>query len=172
VEEKDIGMIREELGPLGGGMFLPGVRIVQSCPGNAYCKNGTQDSLSLASALSNRYTEIKLPAKLKIGISGCPRCCGQSKVRDIGIVGSNNGWTVFFGGNSGYRCREGDTVVSGIQTGRTMELVDRLMTWYQSEAKEKERTARFMERVESDEALKNEFSRIRGEFEIPGCGTT
>ncbi len=65
------------------------------------------------------------------------------------------------------RCSMGDG-----ETERTMELVDRLMTWYQSEAKEKERTARFMERVASDETLQNEFSLIRGEFEISGCGTT
>ena len=65
VEENDIGMIREELGQLGGGMFLPGVRIVQSCPGNAYCKNGTQVlPLPRIGSLKSLYRN-KTPCKVK-----------------------------------------------------------------------------------------------------------
>ena len=33
------------------------------------------------------FTGMDLPAKVKIGISGCPFCCGESFVRDIGILG-------------------------------------------------------------------------------------
>lgn len=169
VQEKDIGSIREELGSLGSGMFLPGVRYVQSCPGSSYCKNGTQDSLALALSISTRYQGVKFPAKLKIGISGCPRCCGESKVRDIGIMGSPKGWTVYFGGNSGNRCRVGDMVASCLHTDKALELVDRLLEWFKAETTEKERTARFMDRIQSDEKLLAEFSKIKSEFEIPTC---
>lgn len=167
VEEKDIGSIREALGDLGSGMIIPGVRYVQSCPGISYCKNGTQDSLALASSLSTQYQGKKFPGKIKMGISGCPRCCGESRVRDIGIMGSNSGWTVYFGGNSGYRCRVGDLVASGLQTEKAIALVERLLGWYEAEAKEKERTARFMERLESDPKFQEEFSLIKNEFGKP-----
>ncbi|MFH0966335.1 MAG: NAD(P)/FAD-dependent oxidoreductase [Methanobacteriota archaeon] len=169
VQEKNIRSIREELGTLGSGMILPGVRYVQSCPGSTYCKNGTQDSLSLALSLSNRFQGRKFPAKLKIGVSGCPRCCGESKVRDIGIMGSQKGWTVYFGGNSGNRCRVGDMVASCLQTERVLELVDRLLVWFKSEAGEKETAARFMERMESEPKLQEEFSKIKSEFAAPTC---
>lgn len=152
-------------------MILPGVRYVQSCPGNTFCKNGTQDSLSLAKTISDKYQGKKFPSKLKIGISGCPRCCGESKVRDIGIMGSTKGWTVYFGGNSGYRCRVGDLVASSLQTEKAIELVERLLSWFESGAKEKERAARYMERAESDEKMKEEFSRIKNEYDT-GCDSS
>ncbi len=33
----------------------------------------------------------RMPAHLKVGLSGCPRCCGASYVRDIGLVGTGRG---------------------------------------------------------------------------------
>ena len=72
VQEKDIVQIRKELGDLGSATITPGVRYVQSCPGIAYCKNGTQDSISLAREISNEYAGKEFPGKIKIGISGLP----------------------------------------------------------------------------------------------------
>lgn len=102
VREQDIAQVRKELGDLGSASITPGVRYVHSCPGIAYCKNGMQDSISLAREISDNYAGEEFPGKIKIGISGCPRCCGESRVRDIDIMGSAKGWTVFFGGHSGF----------------------------------------------------------------------
>jgi len=147
VKEEDIPAVRRELGDLGMASITPGVRYVQSCPGSAFCKNGTQDSLGLAKKISDLYAGQEFPAKIKIGISGCPRCCGESKVRDIGIMGSAKGWTVFFGGHSAFHVREGDEVASGLSSEEAQALVGRLLAYFKAHAKPKERTARFIERV-------------------------
>ena len=147
VKEEDIAAVRKDLKNLGTASITPGVRYVQSCPGNAYCKNGTQDSLALAKQISDEYAGQEFPAKIKIGVSGCPRCCGESKVRDIGIMGSAKGWTVFFGGHSAFHVKEGTEVASGLSSDEVRDLVGRLLTYYRANGKIKERTSRFIERV-------------------------
>lgn len=165
VEEKDIAAVRTELGILGTGSITSGVRYVQSCPGNAYCKNGTQDSLTLAQEISDEYYGKEFPAKIKIGVSGCPRCCGESRVRDIGIMGTTKGWTVFFGGHSGFKPHEGVKVASNLTTAEARELVRKLLTHVKTHAQEKERTSRFLERVGTGWLTNEEF--MSGDTTVP-----
>ena len=150
VQEKDIAGVREELGPLGMASITSGVRYVQSCPGISYCKNGTQDSISLAKAISDEYAGQDFPAKIKIGVSGCPRCCGESRVRDVGILGTAKGWTVFFGGHSGFKSRQGEQVATGLTSDEARCCVRSLLTCFKDHAEPKERSSRFIERVGTD----------------------
>jgi len=147
VEEHDIAEVRKELGDLGTATITPGVRYVQSCPGSAYCKNGMQDSLALAREISDEYAGREFPGKIKIGVSGCPRCCGESRVRDIGIMGTAKGWTVFFGGHSGFKSREGVQAGTGLTSDEARDRIRVLLGYYQAHAQPKERTSRFLERV-------------------------
>ena len=163
VEENDIAAVRADLGILGTGSITPGVRYVQSCPGNAYCKNGTQDSLSLAREISDEFNGKEFPAKIKIGVSGCPRCCGESRVRDIGILGTAKGWTVFFGGHSGLKSHVGEQVAANLTTSEARGLVRNLLAYYGAHAQPKERTSRFLERVGSGWLSLEKFA--------PSCAT-
>jgi len=106
-----------------------------------------QDSISLAREISDNYAGEEYPGKIKIGISGCPRCCGESRVRDIGIMGSAKGWTVFFGGHSGFNARMGEQVRTGLNSDEARDLVRQLLAYYKTHAEHKERTSRFLARV-------------------------
>lgn len=156
VRPDDIAKVFLELGPDAVRKTGPCLRFVQSCPGIRQCKNGTQDSLALALSLESRFRDEPVPGKIKIGVSGCPRCCGESHTRDIGIMGSRDGWTVIFGGNNGTRPRFGDIVATGLSDGEVTDLAGRLLEYYRQNGKPKERTARFMERV-TMERLKREL---------------
>jgi NAD(P)H-nitrite reductase large subunit len=123
---------------------------VQACPGNQVCQFGTQDSLELGLRLEEFYTGIALPAKVKIGVSGCPFCCAESLMRDVGLIGRNSGWTVSFGGNAGARPRIGDVLEEKLTEADAIDLVHRCLTYYQGNARKKERTARFIERTGQD----------------------
>ena len=140
---KDLG---QDADSTGG----PCLHYVRACPGTETCRYGVQDSMGLAAALEKRFTGRAFPAKLKMGISGCPRCCGESHTRDIGILGTNRGWTVIFGGNGGTRPRIGDIIARNLLADEALDLVDRLRGYWASHAKPKERTARFMERAGMD----------------------
>jgi NAD(P)H-nitrite reductase large subunit len=147
VQEQDIAAVRRDLGSLGTASITPGVRYVQSCPGISYCKNGTQDSITLAREISDEYVGKEFPAKIKIGVSGCPRCCGESRVRDVGIMGTAKGWTVFFGGHSGFKSRQGEQVATGLTSAEARDLIRALLNYYKTHAEPKERSSRFLERV-------------------------
>ncbi|MBU1611741.1 MAG: NAD(P)/FAD-dependent oxidoreductase, partial [Proteobacteria bacterium] len=81
---------------------------VQACPGTAVCKLGLRDSLGLGLELEQAFMGMELPAKVKIGVSGCPMCCGESKVRDVGFIGKKDGWEMYVGGSAAGRPRIAD----------------------------------------------------------------
>lgn len=120
---------------------------VQACPGTEVCKFGIQDSLGFGIRLEALLADRETPAKLKVGVSGCPFSCAEGMVRDIGIMGKKKGWTVSFGGNSGQRARVGDIIAEEISPDEVVTLVNRCLDYYAEHGKKKERTARFIERI-------------------------
>lgn len=123
------------------------VHFVQACPGTSVCRFGVQDSLGLGLELEKLYVGMELPAKVKMGVSGCPLCCASSYVRDMGVVGKKTGFTVIFGGHPGNKPRIGDVVAEDLPREQVAGLVQRLLEYYRDNAKKKERCARFVERV-------------------------
>jgi NAD(P)H-nitrite reductase large subunit len=106
--------------------------------------------------LDEAFRDQTFPAKIKIGVSGCPRCCSDSHTRDIGIVATPTGWTVFFGGNAGTRPRFVDLIARDIAANEAVDCARRLAGYYRDHAKPHERTARLMERIGID-LLKSEL---------------
>ena len=96
----DVDDIWNDLGMDVGKATELCLHYVQACPGTAVCKFGVQDSLGLGMEIEEFFSEMDLPAKVKIGVSGCPFCCGESFVRDIGMFGKKKGWTFIVGGSS------------------------------------------------------------------------
>jgi NAD(P)H-nitrite reductase large subunit len=144
---ENVQKVMDDLGPLAKPETAPCVRFVQACLGTDMCRYGNQDSIGLAKSVDELFKDQTFPAKIKIGISGCPRCCGESHTRDIGIIGTNRGWTVLFGGNGGTRPRFGDSIARDLTTSEALDCAQRLAGYYRIHAKPQERTARFMERI-------------------------
>jgi len=156
IPEKDLDLLYGDLGTLAEKETAPCVKYVQACLGTEVCKYGVQDSLELARELEERYHGVAFPAKLKFGVSGCLRCCGESYLRDIGLVGTRKGWTVIFGGNSGRRPSIGTVIAQELSSEDALDLIHRLLEYYRNNARPKERTARFLERIG--------FERLRSEL--------
>jgi NAD(P)H-nitrite reductase large subunit len=147
IATEDLDGIFADLGDAVDRTGGPCLHYVQACPGTETCRYGNQDSMELALSIERAFQGTAYPAKLKVGISGCPRCCGESHTRDIGIMGTVRGWTVIFGGNSGTRPRIGDVIAKDLSKDQALDLVTRLLEYYRNAAKPRERTARFMERI-------------------------
>ncbi|MGE5831618.1 MAG: NAD(P)/FAD-dependent oxidoreductase [Methanomicrobiales archaeon] len=156
VQESQLEGLFRDLGADADRTGGPCLHFVQACLGTESCRFGNQDSFGLARAVEARFREKVYPAKLKIGVSGCPRSCGESHTRDVGILGSAGGWTIIFGGNGGTRPRIGDVVARNLPMEEALDLVERLLEYYRIHANPKERTARFMERI-GMETLKSEL---------------
>ena len=147
LKPEDVRKVTDELGSLAKPESAPCVKFVQACLGTDMCRFGNQDSIGLARSVEETFKDQTFPAKIKIGISGCPRCCGESHIRDIGIMGTNRGWTIFFGGNGGTRPRFGDSMARDLSTTEALDCAQRLAEYYRINARPHERTARFMERM-------------------------
>ncbi|MDA8419011.1 MAG: NAD(P)/FAD-dependent oxidoreductase [Desulfobacteraceae bacterium] len=149
-----VGLTKEQLEPvweeLGIGVGQATalcLHYVQACPGNSVCKFGVNDSLGLGMELERDLTGMDFPAKLKIGVSGCPMCCGESYLRDLGFFAKSKGWTVVVGGNAGGRPRIGDLLAADLTREEAVALGLKFLRHYQEKGNPRERTARFLQRV-------------------------
>jgi NAD(P)H-nitrite reductase large subunit len=147
LKKEDVDSIWQELGMDVGKATELCLHYVQACPGTAVSKFGVQDSLGLGTEIESFFTEMELPAKVKIGISGCPFCCGESFVRDIGIFGKKNGWTFIVGGSSARRPRIGDVLTENLSKEEVIDLTRRTLEYYRDKSKKKQRMARFIDRI-------------------------
>ncbi len=147
IKEDDINNVWNDLEIDVGKAKELCVHYVQACPGTAVCKFGKQDSLGMGIELEKLFDSKDLPAKVKIGVSGCPLCCGESYVRDVGLIGKKKGWTVVFGGNSAGRPRIGDVIADNLTKDEAIQVIKDCLQYYKENAKKKERTARFITRV-------------------------
>ncbi len=147
LKKEDVDRAWQELNMDVGKATELCLHYVQACPGTVFCKFGIQDSLGLGRELEAFFADMDLPAKLKIGVSGCPFCCGESFVRDIGIYGKKTGWTYIIGGSSGRRPRIGDVLAEDLDKEAVIDLTRRTLDFYRVNSKGKQRMARFIERI-------------------------
>ncbi|WP_457574445.1 nitrite reductase [Desulfolithobacter sp.] len=131
------------------------VHLVQACRGTRGCRYGMGDSVALKEKIQALELDGALPAKVKVGISGCQMCCCESWMRDVGLVREQKGWRLSFGGNSGNRPRIGDLVAEHLTEDQVLLLVTRLLNFYIRHAGPRIRTARLMERIGLEELRKN-----------------
>ncbi len=155
LKEEDLQDIYQDLGMDPGKATELCLHYVQACPGTEVCKFGVRDSLGFGIRIENLLAGEGLPAKLKIGVSGCQFCCAENFVRDIGVLGKKNGWTISFGGHSGNRARVGDILAIDLSDDQAILLINNCIKYYKENARKKERASRFMERVGLEEFKKN-----------------
>ena len=149
IEEQNLEDIWLEL-DMPRGQVKPSAKnlhYVQACPGIAACKYGIQDAIGMGQEMDEVFRDTPLPAKIKIGVSGCSFSCGESMVRDIGLLGKKSGWSLVIGGNAARRPRIGDIMAERLSKDQVIALTQRFLDYYCLHAKERERTARFCERL-------------------------
>ena len=122
------------------------VRSVKFCPGNALCVMGLQDTIGIAEKLK-KFEGLNLPSKMKIAVSGCPNSCTEPAVRDIGLMGTKDGFTVFVGGSAGRKPRIGWKLTENITSDEVVELVERIIDFYKNNAKKGQRLGDFIESI-------------------------
>lgn len=146
-----VAEIWRDLGQTTGPSKPVGIHYIQACPGVKWCKYGRQDSLVLGEKLEKALMSMPLPAKTKVGISGCPMNCCESYIRDLGIFGMKKGWTLVFGGNGGGVPRIADVIAEGLDDQQVIELAGKCLKFFAEHARKFERTGRFMRRTSLDE---------------------
>ena len=153
LREDDIDAVWNDLGMSAGAAVGLCVRSIRACPGTTFCKLGKQDALSIGLALDERYHGFELPGKLKMSVSGCVLNCAESWVRDIGLTGYEEGWTLTVGGNVGAQPMIGKVLTKGLNNDQALATVEKVLQFYKTNAKKGERLGMLINRIGLD-ALK------------------
>lgn len=122
------------------------VRSVKICPGTTFCKRAKQDSVHLGMQIERKYLSLEMPSKMKIGVSSCPNSCTESRMKDVGVIGTVEGWNVYAGGSGGAHPRIGDLIAEVKTEKEALALVDRIIAYYKENA-QIERMGEFIDRI-------------------------
>jgi hybrid cluster-associated redox disulfide protein len=146
LKAEDIEYIWTELGMQPAMGFANCVRSVKICPGTAFCKRGRQDSIKLGLELDRRYIKKEMPSRMKLGVSGCPNSCSEVIIKDIGVIGTDEGWDVYVGGSAGSHPRLSDKLIAGLNYDDALRIIDIIVRYYQKNA-DIERVGQFIDRI-------------------------
>ncbi|MBE9504468.1 MAG: NAD(P)/FAD-dependent oxidoreductase [Proteobacteria bacterium] len=147
IEKDKLTDVWKDLDMPSGYAYGKALRTVKTCVGSKFCRYGTQDSLNVGAEMEKQLEGLWMPAKVKLGINGCPRNCAEAFVKDVGIIGVTGGWEIYVGGAAGISLRGADLLCTVETDEDLMEIVSAFIQYYREEAHYGERSSKFMERV-------------------------
>ena len=62
-----------------------------------------------------------------MGVSGCPRSCVESGVKDFGVISVENGYQIYIGGNGGTEVTVGQLLTTVETEAQVVQLCGALM---------------------------------------------
>jgi nitrite reductase (NADH) large subunit len=148
IKKEDLPGVWADLGMPSGYAYTKALRTVKTCVGSEFCRYGTNDSTSLGIALEKRFQGFEFPAKVKLAVSGCPRNCAESTVKDVGVIATEGGeWEVSVGGAAGAHVRKSDVLCRVKTQEEALRVIGRFLIYYRDNAKWLERTYDFVPRL-------------------------
>jgi nitrite reductase (NADH) large subunit len=153
VKREDLTGVWRDLNAAGlvsGHAYGKALRTVKTCVGSEWCRFGTQNSTAMGVALERMSWGSWSPHKFKMAVSGCPRNCAESTIKDFGVIATEAGWDLMVGGNGGIKLRGTDALCKVSTDAEVIEYCAAFMQVYREEARYLERTAPWIERVGID----------------------
>ncbi len=148
IAKEDLPRVWADLDMPAGSAWGKSYRTCKSCIGTEFCRFGLGDSMGLAAKIETKFRGIDSPGKLKLATAGCPRNCSEAMVKDVGAVAiGDDRWEIYVGGAAGSQVRKGDVLCTVTGEDAVMRITGRFMQWYRENAKFKERTHTFIERM-------------------------
>jgi nitrite reductase (NADH) large subunit len=151
IKKDDLPAVWADLGMPSGYAYTKALRTVKTCVGSEFCRYGTNDSTGLGIAMEKRFQGFEFPAKVKLAVSGCPRNCAESTVKDVGVIATEGGeWEVSAGGAAGAHVRKSDVLCRVKTKEAALRVIGRFLIFYRDNAKWLERTYDFVPRFGID----------------------
>jgi nitrite reductase (NADH) large subunit len=147
LRKEQLPAVWEELGMPSGHAYAKAVRTVKTCVGTDFCRFGLGDAIAVGIELERLMEGLYTPHKVKSAVSGCPRNCAESYVKDIGLVAVDGGWEVYVGGAAGGTVRKGDLLERADDSATAIRLALAFLQHYREQAEYLERTYAYIERV-------------------------
>lgn len=150
IKKEDLPKVWKDLGMRSASAYAKKTRSVKSCVGKEFCRFGTQYTTRLGIRLEKTFEYIDTPHKFKMGVSGCPRSCVESGVKDFGVIGVENGFQIYVGGNGGTEVVKGQFLTTVETEDDVIKLCGAYMQYYRETGIYTERTAPWLERMGFD----------------------
>ena len=154
VKKQDLPAVWKDLGMPSGLAYAKGLRTVKTCVGSEWCRFGTQNSTLLGQQLEKALARMYAPHKVKIAVSGCPRNCAESGIKDVGVIGVDSGWEIYVGGNGGIKTEVAHFFTKLKTHEEVMEYTGAFLQIYREEGWYLERTVHYLARVGLDHVKK------------------
>ncbi len=150
VKKEDLQAVWNDIGMPCGHAYAKALRTVKTCVGSEWCRMGTQDSTQMGKDLERAMWRMYAPHKVKFAVSGCPRNCAESGIKDVGIIGVDSGWEMYVGGNGGIKTEVAHFFTKLKTAEEVMEYTGAFMQLYRLEGWYLERTVHYINRVGLD----------------------
>jgi nitrite reductase (NADH) large subunit len=150
VKKEDLQAVWQDIGMPSGHAYAKALRTVKTCVGSEWCRFGTQDSTQMGKDLERAMWRMYAPHKVKFAVSGCPRNCAESGIKDVGIIGVDSGWEMYVGGNGGIKTEVAQFFTKLKTKEEVLEYTGAFMQLYREEGWYLERTVHFIARVGLD----------------------
>ena len=147
VKKEDLVDMWADLDMPSGYAYGKSIRTVKTCVGSEFCRFGTQNSTQLGIDIEKAFDHMWAPHKVKFAVSGCPRNCAESGIKDVGIIGVDSGWEMYVGGNGGIKTEAAQFLCKVKTAEEVLEYSGAFIQIYREEARYLDRTVHWIERV-------------------------
>jgi nitrite reductase (NADH) large subunit len=148
VKKEQLPDVWRDLGMRSGHAYAKSFRTVKTCVGSEFCRFGLGDSTRLGVEIEERFKGLESPAKLKLGVAGCPRNCSEALIKDVGVVAvEGERWEIYIGGAGGAHVRKADLLTVVGTHEEVLRLTGRFLQYYRENARYLERTYGFVPRI-------------------------
>ncbi len=147
IKKQDLQAVWKDLDMPCGHAYAKALRTVKTCVGSEWCRFGTQDSTLMGQQLERALWRMYAPHKVKIAVSGCPRNCAESGIKDVGVIGVDSGWEIYVGGNGGIKTEVAHFFVKLKTHEEVLEYSGAFLQLYREEGWYLERTVNYIARV-------------------------
>jgi nitrite reductase (NADH) large subunit len=162
VKKEDLVNVWKDIGMPSGHAYAKALRTVKTCVGSEWCRFGTQDSTQMGKDLERALWRMYAPHKVKLAVSGCPRNCAESGIKDVGVIGVDSGWGIYVGGNGGIKTEVAHFFVKLKTAEEVLEYSGAFLQLYREEGWYLERTVHWIGRVGLDYVKKKILDDAEG----------
>ncbi|MBQ0823444.1 nitrite reductase large subunit NirB [Microvirga sp. HBU67558] len=150
VRKEDLPAVWADLndaGMVSGHAYAKGLRTVKTCVGKEWCRFGTQDSTGLGVRIERFMWGSWTPAKVKMGVSGCPRNCSEATCKDVGVICVDSGYEIHFAGAAGIHIKGTQVLCKVAEEDECIEVIAALTQLYREQGHYLERMYKWADRV-------------------------
>lgn len=162
VKKEDLTNMWADLDMPSGYAYGKSIRTVKTCVGSEFCRFGTQNSTQLGIDIEKAFDHMWAPHKVKFAVSGCPRNCAESGIKDVGVIGVDSGWEIYVGGNGGIKTEVAQFLCKVKTAEEVIEYSGAFIQLYREEARYLDRTVHWIERVGLDYVKKRILEDAEG----------